>query len=91
MSNWALEVLDEAAKRFNDYAAVKLPLPLNPREPLATQKSSLDSLALMTFIMEVEEVMTERRIYRNLTEGNALSHFDTVGDLVAYMEGIAGD
>jgi len=91
MSTWALEVLDEAAKRFNDYAAVKLPLPLRLSEPLATQKSSLDSLAFMTFIMEAEDVLAKREIHRNLTDGNALSHFDTVGDLVAYMEGGADD
>jgi acyl carrier protein len=91
MSNWALEVLSEAAKRFNEYAVAPLPFPLHLQEPLGSQDSVLDSLALVTFIMEVEEVMTERKHYRNLTNGDALSHLDTVGALVAYMEAGSGD
>jgi hypothetical protein len=89
-----LQILNQAASRFNQFCkpGQALPLPLAPEIPLADQGSPLDSLGLMNFIMEVELVLEEAGSAINLTDGQALSFFGTAGELAAFIEGkLSGD
>lgn len=83
-----LDILNEAARRFNEdlQPMEKVPYPLDPDTSLASASSALDSLAFMTYVMVVEEVIKEMGVSINLSNGEALAAFETAGSLATYLD-----
>jgi hypothetical protein len=87
--NAGLEIINRAAERFNEYCEVKhrLALPLHKGSAITGTGSPLDSLGVVNLVMEIELVLEENGWPTNLTNGEALAHLDTAGELAEYLEG----
>lgn len=84
-----LEVLREAVEASNAMRGEK-PLPFAPETPLFGQGSPLDSLDLVTLLVEVEGLLADRfGLEESLSDERAMSQqrspFRTIGTLADYI------
>jgi len=83
-----LELFNKAAVDFNGWCSERnrFDLPITLETPVAGPGSPLDSMAMVSFIMGVEELFEAKGISVNLSSAEALEHWDTFGTMISYLE-----
>ncbi len=96
MSDPILDLIMKVAEEFNEFLEVKIPVERGPKAPLYGLNGVLDSLALASFIVAVEQALEDKMgKMLTLADEKAMSTknspFLSIGALASYIKDLIGE